>query len=257
MIDGIVEKMMVDYNLDKDTAERVLLLGMRMSDQPLEVVAPIIEPEEVEQLGTRAPAQPRPATPEELAAAEEQRPPARKVDPWWYITNTWQMLEPTVAWPIGAYYISKSGASLLAGLPMSAAAPIKLGGAKPTELFWAVRNPGYADKLQKFFKANPKALTRAGATRPKLPTVPKTSKPPVSPGTGGGTFGSGGLGGASINLLALPGVIATFENLAVSLGQIGGPKNIITGQCRSGPIEGPDGRCYPEGTEFPAVGGTL
>jgi hypothetical protein len=215
MLDNLVDKMAADYKLDKDDAQKILLLAMAMrADQPLQVRAPGTGPLQIAQ-----PTQP-------IVPGEETRPPAREVDPWWYVTNTWQMLEPTVAWPTSMYFTGKAVAGLAGGLPIQSALPVKMGGASAQELFWAIRQPNYAAKLQSFFKENPSARVRITATRPKLPTGKATG--PASSGAGralagirstsgrggsGGTFGRGGFGGIGLNTLALPGVIATFENL--------------------------------------------
>ena len=134
--------------------------------------------DQIRQFG-QAPGQRPPPTP----PTGEGAPPAREVHPWWYITNTWQMLEPTIAWPLGIYQMAKMGLAATSGLPASAALPRRLGGMTARELWGAARNPATAQQWQSYL-----ATPRAQRVTFERPTTPRI-KPPTPPGAAGGLTG--------------------------------------------------------------------
>lgn len=95
-----------------------------------------------------------------------ERPPAREVDPFWKLNTLWQVLEPTVAWPIGVYNMAKMGMAASSGLPLRAALPRRLGGMTARELWSSMRNPSVAAKFQTY-------MTTPRATRPARPKIPR------------------------------------------------------------------------------------
>lgn len=117
-------------------------------------------------------------TPEPPGTGE--RPPAREVHPFWYVTNTWQMLEPTIAWPLGIYQMAKMGLAASAGLPVGAALPRRLGGMSARELWTTARNPKIAQQFQQWY-STPRSQ-RVSFNRPST----AAAKPPT---TGTGRFG--------------------------------------------------------------------
>lgn len=169
MSEAAIKYMTDNFNLDEAIARTILNEYKKAYDQ------------EVRRFGTRAGGTPTP-TPQPPTAQE--RPPARKVDPFWYLTNTWQVLEPTIAWPLGVYQMAKMGMAAGAGLPVKAALPRRLGGMTARELWASARNPTVAQRFQTWI-AQPRAQRAFSFNRPSTTPPPGTSPG----GRTGGIFG--------------------------------------------------------------------
>jgi hypothetical protein len=169
MHEQVIKYLTKNFNLDEITARKIFHDFQKAYNEALQ---------DQEPRRFRQPAAPAAGglRPEPTRPGERERPPAREVDPFWYFTNAWQVLEPTIAWPLGVYQMAKMGMAATAGIPAAAALPRKLGGMSARELWGAVRNPTSAQQWQSYYK-----LPRAQRLAFNRPTV----RPPT-PGTGTG-----------------------------------------------------------------------
>jgi hypothetical protein len=229
MSENIVDVMANRYGITEDQARGILTVFV-LDQQARRVTIP---------RQVRAGGQRPPVTP----PGEQERPPARRVDPWWYVTNTWQILEPTVAWPLGIYQMTKMGMAANAGINVKAALPKRLGGQSAAALWKANRSTEEALRLQRLYGANRSGGRTAtgrlarffgarGVTAPK----PAAGKPPTI------TKGPGKIGGVPPNVLSV-GSWMPSAGILGSLLQVLGPTP--TAQPTA------EGECPPGTTFFP------
>lgn len=161
MSDAAITYITENFNLDKATATAILN-AYKDQEEVRRFEQPPTTP------GTRAGGTP---TPEPTPPGEQERPPARKVDPWWFAIGAWNFITDPfwitlMATPIGGYLAGKGLAISGTGLPARSMLPPKAGGMAVNEIIAARKEPTVARAFRLWYaEKRPKGL------RPSIETI--------------------------------------------------------------------------------------